>query len=88
MVSKMVTVTNKVGFHARPASLLIHKAQGYKSSITLIKDDKHTNLDSLISLMKLRVKCGDQVTLSADGPDEGEALEGLVSLIENRFGED
>jgi phosphocarrier protein len=88
VVNKVVTVTNKIGFHARPASQLIHTAQKYQSSITLIKDKQQTNLGSLISLMKLRVKCGDVITLKADGPDEESALNDLVSLIESRFGEE
>lgn len=88
MVSRQVLVTNKVGFHARPASLLIHAAQGYKSTFTLEKEGGQTDLGSLISLMKLRVKCGDTVTLSARGPDEETALKGLVALIENNFGEE
>ncbi|GHU61418.1 hypothetical protein FACS189445_3400 [Spirochaetia bacterium] len=88
MVSKQVTVTNTVGFHARPASLLIHRAKNYQSSFTLTKNGLNTDLKSLISLMKLKVKCGDTVTLSADGPDEGKALEDLVTLIKSRFGEE
>ncbi|MDR3174205.1 MAG: HPr family phosphocarrier protein [Treponema sp.] len=88
MISKEITVTNKIGFHARPASLLIHTAQKYKSGFTLAKNGQKTSLDSLISLMKLRVKCGDVVTLSVEGPDEREAMEELVTLIKNRFGEE
>jgi phosphocarrier protein len=88
MVSRQIVVTNKVGFHARPASLLIHTAQGYKSTFVLEKEGKQTDLGSLISLMKLRVKCGDMVTLSAEGPDEEIALNGLIALIENNFGEE
>ncbi|MDR3174549.1 MAG: HPr family phosphocarrier protein [Treponema sp.] len=88
MVSRQIVVTNKVGFHARPASLLIHAAQTYNSTFTLEKEGRQTDLGSLISLMKLRVKCGDTVTLSAKGPDEEIALKGLVTLIENKFGEE
>lgn len=87
MVSRQVVVTNEVGFHARPASLLIHAAKDYRSAFTLDKEGRQTDLGSLISLMKLRVKCGDTVTLSAEGPDEEVALDGLIALIENKFGE-
>jgi phosphocarrier protein len=88
MISRQIVVTNKVGFHARPASLLIHAAKNYKSAFTLEKEGRQTDLGSLISLMKLRVKCGDMVTLSAEGPDEESALKGLITLIENNFGEE
>jgi phosphocarrier protein len=87
MVSKEITVINKVGFHARPASLLIHTAQKYQSKFVLTKNGQSTDLNSLISLMKLRVRRGDMVTLSADGSDEEEAINDFVTLIENKFGE-
>jgi phosphocarrier protein len=88
MVDKVITVTNKIGFHARPATKLITAAQKYQSSVTVIKGGQQTTLCSLISLMKLRVKCGDVITIKADGPDEEVALNDLVTLIESRFGED
>jgi phosphocarrier protein len=88
MVDRVVTVTNKIGFHARPATKLINTAQKYQSSITVIKGGQQTGLGSLISLMKLRVKCGDVITIKADGPDEDAALNDLVTLIESRFGEE
>ncbi|MDR1901304.1 MAG: HPr family phosphocarrier protein [Treponema sp.] len=87
MVEQEVAVVNKIGFHARPASLLIHTAQNYKSVVYITKNGQQIVLGSLISLMKLRVKFGDVVTIKAEGPDEAEALKNLVTLIENKFGE-
>jgi phosphocarrier protein len=87
MVSKEIKVINKIGFHARPASLLIHTAQKYQSKFVLSKNGQSTDLGSLISLMKLRVKCGDTITLNVDGSDEEAALNDFVTLIENKFGE-
>ena len=88
MICKELTVTNKIGFHARPASLLINTSQKYKSLITLSKGDKQADMDSIVSLLKLRVKCGDTIVLKAEGPDESVAINEMAALIESRFGEE
>jgi Phosphotransferase System HPr (HPr) Family len=88
MMNETVLVENKVGLHSRPASLLIHAAKKYQSKITLQKDDKSVDVKSLIALLKLRVKMGDSVTITAEGADENEAIGELVGLIRSKFGEE
>jgi phosphocarrier protein len=87
MVSKQMVITNELGMHARPASLLIHTAKKYKSACTISKNGQSAAFNSLAALMKLRIKNGDTVTLNAEGPDENNALENIAALIENNFGE-
>jgi phosphotransferase system HPr (HPr) family protein len=88
MTSKELTVLNKVGFHARPASMLIDAAKGFKSRVTVTKGDATIPLNSLISLMKLRVHCGDVVTIAADGEDEQAAVNKLAEMVNSKFGEE
>jgi phosphotransferase system HPr (HPr) family protein len=87
MVSATLEVTNRIGFHARPASLLIDTAKQFSSAVTITKGDRTVGMDSLVALMKLQVKQGDMVTLSADGADEDAVLKSMVHLIEAKFGE-
>ncbi|MDR2103495.1 MAG: HPr family phosphocarrier protein [Treponema sp.] len=87
MVSATLEITNRIGFHARPASLLIDRAKQFASTVTITKGERTAGMDSLVALLKLQVKQGDLVTLSAEGADEEAALKSLVSLIEAKFGE-
>ncbi len=82
MISREVTIVNSVGLHARPATFFIQKANSYKSSIWVEKDERRVNAKSLLGVLSMGIVCGTGVTLIADGADEEEALEGLVSLIE------
>lgn len=88
MTSQTVEVTNKVGLHARPASLLIKTAKSYGCTFSMTKDGQSSDLRSIFSLMKLKVKQGDLVTISADGEDEAQAVQDIARLIESKFGED
>jgi phosphocarrier protein len=87
MVSATVEITNRIGFHARPASLLIDTAKRFSSTVTVTKGDQSAGMDSLVALLKLQVRQGDRVILSVDGSDEEVALKSLVDLIEAQFGE-
>ena len=86
MVSKTVTVTNAVGLHARPATLFIQKANEYSSYIWVEKDECRVNAKSLLGVLSLGITKDTQINLIADGADEKEALEGLVSLLASNFG--
>ncbi len=87
MISKDVTIQNNVGLHARPATFFIQKANSYKSSIWVEKEDRRVNAKSLLGVLSLGIIKGMTITLIADGPDETDALEGLVSLIDTGFSE-
>lgn len=87
MLSRNVTIQNNVGLHARPATFFIQKANSYKSSIWVEKEDRRVNAKSLLGVLSLGIVKGMTVTLIADGSDEAEALEGLDELIQSGFGE-
>lgn len=87
MVKRDVTITNNIGLHARPATFFIQKANSYKYSIWVEKEDRKVNAKSLLGVLSLGIAKGMTVTLIADGSDETEAIEGLVELIQNSFAE-
>ncbi len=87
MVKKDVTITNNIGLHARPATFFIQKANTYKSSIWIEKDDRKVNAKSLLGVLSMGIAKGMTVTLIADGQDESDAIDGLVELIQTGFAE-
>ena len=87
MVSNNVTVQNSVGLHARPATIFIQKANEFKSSIWVEKDDRRVNAKSLLGVLSLGIVKGAEISIIADGGDEKEAVQTLVELIETNFSE-
>ena len=85
MVSRDITIKNSVGLHARPATFFIQKANSYKSSIWVEKEDCRVNAKSLLGVLSLGIMKGTTITLIADGADETEAVDGLVALIETEL---
>lgn len=81
MFLKEVVVQNQVGLHARPATFFIQRANEYKSSVWIEKDEKRVNAKSLLGVLSLGVTKGTNVTILADGSDEEEAVGDLVNLI-------
>ena len=87
MFVKDVTVENQVGLHARPATFFIQKANEYKSSIWVEKEERRVNAKSLLGVLSLGIAKGMTVTLIADGADEESAVDGLIALIQTGFAE-
>ena len=87
MISKEVVINNQVGLHARPATFFIQKANEFKSSIWVEKEDRRVNAKSLLGVLSLGIVKGTVVTLSADGADEDEAIATLSALIDSDFSE-
>ena len=87
MFVKEVTVENQVGLHARPATFFIQKANEYKASIWVEKEERRVNAKSLLGVLSLGIVMGTTITLIADGSDEKEAVTALAELVENNFGE-
>ena len=87
MVSKEVVISNQVGLHARPATFFIQKANEYKCSIWVEKEDRRVNAKSLLGVLSLGIVKGTKITLIADGADEKDAVAALVELVEDNFGE-
>ncbi|MGN0904334.1 MAG: phosphoenolpyruvate--protein phosphotransferase [Alphaproteobacteria bacterium] len=81
-------IINPAGLHARPTAVLVNAAKKYVSDITLVRGGESANAKSIVSLMGLDVKKGDEVRLIAKGPDAVEALRELIPLIQSGLGED
>ena len=87
MVQQKVVVRNSIGIHSRPATLLVDLADKYTSNITIVHGERAASAHSLVKLLALRVKMDNEITVSADGEDEKEALAAVVGLVEAKFGE-
>ena len=85
MYIKQATVNNQVGLHARPATFFIQKANEFKSTIWVEKDDQRVNAKSLLGVLSLGIIKGSTIDLIADGTDEKEAVDALVELISSDF---
>lgn len=87
MFVKDVVVQNQVGLHARPATFFIQKANEFKSSIWVEKEERRVNAKSLLGVLSLGIVGGTAIRIIADGNDEQEAVGALVSLVESGFAE-
>lgn len=90
MVKKSTTIKNKTGLHARPASDFVQEAAKYQSNIIIRRtgeEDDEANAKSIIFLLSLGLCQGEEVEIIAKGPDEEEAVNSLIALIDSGFGE-
>ena len=87
MLVKEVSVKNQVGLHARPATFFIQKANEFKSSVWVEKDERRVNAKSLLGVLSLGIVGGTTIRIMADGSDEEQAVDGLVKLVESGFAE-
>ena len=88
MFVKDVVVQNQVGLHARPATFFIQKANEFKSSIWIEKEERRVNAKSLLGILSLGIVGGTTIRIIADGSDEQAAVEGLVELVDSGSSED
>ena len=87
MFVKDVMVQNQVGLHARTATFFIQKANEFKSSIWIEKEERRVNAKSLLGILSLGIVGGTSIKIIADGADEEVAVEALVDLVTNGFSE-
>ena len=87
VISKEVTINNQVGLHARPATFFIQKANEFKSSIWIERDERRVNAKSLLGVLSLGIVKGTTVNIVAAGVDENEAIATLSELIDSDFSE-
>ena len=85
MYLKDVTVKNQVGLHARPATFFIQKANEFKSSVWVEKEERRVNAKSLLGVLSLGIVGGTNIRIIADGVDEQAAVDSLVKLVESAF---
>ena len=82
MVSFNYVIKDEIGIHARPAGMLAKEAKAFESKITIAAKGKEADVTRLMSVMGMGIKCGDKVTVSADGADEEKAIEALKQFFE------
>ena len=87
MFSKEVTQNNQEGLYARPATLFIQKANEFRSTIMVEKENRKVNAKSLLGVLSLGITKGTVINISAEGSDEEEAVNALCTLVSSNFGE-
>ena len=87
MITKEVVINNQVGLHARPATFFIQKANEFKSSIWVEKEERRVNAKSLLGVLSLGIVKGTTINILADGADEDAAIATLAELIDSDFNE-
>jgi phosphocarrier protein len=88
MVSRTVTVCNQLGMHARAAARFVHTASAFQSRVRVGRGSLVMDGKSIMGVLLLAAPRGAEITISADGADEGPALEALCQLVESGFGEE
>lgn len=87
MVSQTITVRNKSGLHARPASDFVRAASRYKSDVKVAYKDLQINAKSILNVLAAGIVPGSEIIIEANGPDEDDALAELIALVNSNFGE-
>ncbi|SOD40132.1 HPr family phosphocarrier protein [Nitrosovibrio sp. Nv4] len=87
MQYREVKILNKLGMHARASAKLTQLAGRYRSEVWLSRNERKVNAKSIMGVMMLAANQGVTLGIETTGADEAEAMQALVSLIENRFGE-
>ena len=82
MTENQVQVELKSGLQARQAALFVQEANRYQADVYLQKDEKKVNAKSIMGIMSLAISKGSSVTISAEGSDEEQAVEGLIAMIQ------
>lgn len=88
MPEQTVKLPNPSGLHARPAKLFAKAASEADANVKVSKDGREVNAESVLSILTLDCHQGDEITISAEGDNAGEALAELVEMIESGLGED
>lgn len=86
MIKKKITIKNSAGLHARPSAQLVKLAGKYESDFYIHSFGYRVNGKSILGVMTLAAEHGAELELEIDGPDEEEAMEAIVNLIDDKFG--
>jgi phosphocarrier protein HPr len=87
MQQKEVEIVNKLGLHARAAAKLTQLAAKYQCDVSLARNGRKVNAKSIMGVMMLAAGKGSRIVLETEGPDESEAIDAIVALIGDYFGE-
>jgi len=86
--SANLTISNRLGLHARPAMSLVDTASGFASDIKIAKDAQVVDAKSIMQLMMLAATKGTELTVTAEGPDAEQAVAAIIALVNSKFDED
>lgn len=87
MLQTDITISNKLGLHARASAKLTQTASRFQSEVWLSKNGRRVNAKSIMGVMMLAAGLGSVVTVETDGTDEAVAMDALLALIQDKFGE-
>ena len=87
MIQSTITISNKLGLHARASAKLTKLAGSFPCEVWMSKGERRVNAKSIMGVMMLAAGKGSKVTVETDGPDEAEAMDALLALIADYFGE-
>lgn len=87
MIKTTVTISNRLGLHARASAKLTKLAGSFKSEVFMSRNGRRVNAKSIMGVMMLAAGKGSMIKLETDGPDEEQAMAALVNLINDKFGE-
>lgn len=87
MIKTRVVISNKLGLHARASAKLTKLASGFASEVHLSRNDRRVNAKSIMGVMMLAAGLGSEIEVEVNGADEGAALDAVVALIADKFGE-
>ncbi len=88
MIEEKVEIVNEVGLHIRPASMLVEAAKKFKADVWIEKDGQEANGKSIMSILLLCAEKGSKINIKAEGADAAKAVEALVRVVKDRFGEE
>jgi phosphocarrier protein HPr len=87
MLERDITISNKLGLHARASAKLVQLLQGFQADAFLVHRGREVNAKSIMGVMMLAAGIGSQITLRTDGPDEAAALDAMFDLFQRKFDE-
>lgn len=87
MIKNTLTISNKLGLHARASAKLTKLAGGFKSEVFMTRNGRRVNAKSIMGVMMLAAGLGSEVEVEVDGADEQQAMEAIIALVNDKFGE-
>ena len=87
MIRTSISISNKLGLHARASAKLTKLAGSFQSEVMLSRNDRRVNAKSIMGVMMLAAGIGAVVEVEVDGPDEQAAMDAIVALFDDKFGE-
>jgi phosphocarrier protein len=87
MIKTSISISNKLGLHARASAKLTKLAGGFQCEVFMTRNSRRVNAKSIMGVMMLAAGMGSEVEIETSGPDEQQAMDALVALINDKFGE-